>query len=198
MSFVGNTAQILSSRSEDGGQTWSAPVEVTELRSHGVDGMRTGQLISAAIDPKRGGLFVTWPDERFTPGVDQIVLATSWDGIGWSAPIRVSDGPDDAPSFTPAVAVNGQGHFGIAYSTFRNDPQRRFLADQYLVTTNSRGRLLGASRVSTHSTTSATPRSREASSSATTRAWCRPEDIQAGRGGTYETRGSETASSRTS
>lgn len=151
MSFVQNTIQILTSRSEDGGETWSSPVTVGELRSHGVDGMRTGQLVAAAIDPRRGGLFVTWPDERFTPGVDQIVLATSWDGIGWSAPMRVSDGPDDAPAFTPAVAVNGQGHFGIAYSTFRNDPQRRFLADQYLVTTNSRGRLLGASRVSTHS-----------------------------------------------
>jgi hypothetical protein len=151
MSYFSDHVDLLAAHSDDGGGTWSAPALVERPNTHGVADLRTGELVAAAIDPRRGALYAVWPDQRFTPGTDQIVLSTSWDGVGWSAPVRVSDGPNDAPSFTPAVAVNGQGHFGIAYSTLRNDPARRFLVDQYLVTINSRGRLLGATRSSTHS-----------------------------------------------
>ncbi len=151
MSYFTTRVEIRAARSDDGGATWSEPVVVTESNTHGVPGLRTGELVAAAIDPRSGRVYVVWPDQRFTPGTDQIALAVSDDGVSWSAPQRISDGPDDAPSFTPAVAVNGQGKFGIAYSTLRNDPARRFLVDQYFVTTNARGRLLGATRSSTAS-----------------------------------------------
>lgn len=151
LSYLQTSVQLLAARSDDGGESWSVPVVVAEPRAHGVAQMRTGELIAAAIDVRRGTLYVTWQDERFTPGTDQIVLSTSADGVNWSAPQRVSDGPDNAPCFTPAVAVNGQGRFGISYSTLRNDPQRRFLVDQYFVTVDARRRLTGSSRVSTQS-----------------------------------------------
>ncbi len=151
MSHVPDSVEVRAARSVDGGDHWSEPVLVALPRTHGVAGLRTGGVIAAAIDARNGRLYVVWADERFTPGVDQIVLSASSDGVNWSAPLRVSDGPDDAPCFTPAVAVNGQGRFGVAYSTLRLDPARSFLVDQYLVTTNSRGRLTGASRISTRS-----------------------------------------------
>src|SRR6185295_3186530 len=109
----------------------------------GVAGVRTGELFAAAIDSRNGRLYLVWPDQRFTPGADQIVLAASDDGTFWTEPLRVSDGQDDAPCFTPAVAVSGQGRFGVAYSTLRLDPERRYSVDQYLATTNWRGRLTG-------------------------------------------------------
>ncbi len=160
MSFIPSAAptgplysaiEIRAARSDDGGDTWSEPALVALADTHGVPGMRTGELPAAAIDRRSGRLYVAWQDQRFTPGTDQIVMSVSDDGGYWTDPRRISDGPDDAPAFTPAVAVNGQGHWGVAYATFRNDPARRFLADQYLVTTNNRGRVLGASRVSNQS-----------------------------------------------
>lgn len=151
MSYFADRVEIRAARSDDGGESFAAPALVALADSRGVDGLRTGGLVAAAIDPRGGRLYAVWPDQRFTRGTDQIVLAISNDGVGWTAPQRVSDGPDDAPSFTPAVAVNGQGRYGIAYSTLRNDPARRFLVDQYFVTTNSRGRPLAATRSSTRS-----------------------------------------------
>jgi len=144
---------ILVARSTDGGETWSAPATVATERSRGVRGLRTGDgLPAAAIDPHTGKLYVVWTDDRFTPGTDQVLLASSGDGgATWSAPRRVSDGPDDAPAFTPAVAVTGQGQVGVAYSSLRNDPSRRFLVDQYLTVTNRRGVFQKARRMSTKS-----------------------------------------------
>jgi hypothetical protein len=150
-SYLPGSAELRAARSTDGGSTWSEPVLVALPQTRGVAALRTGELFAAAIDPRNGRLYLVWPDQRFTPGADQIVLAASDDGVYWTEPLRVSDGPDDAPCFTPAVAVNGQGRFGVAYSTLRLDPARSFLVDQYLVTTNSRGRLTGAGRVSTRS-----------------------------------------------
>jgi len=151
MSYLPWSVEVRAARSEDGGVTWSAPVLVAEPQTLGVPLLRTGELIAAAIDPLRGPIYLVWPDHRFTPGTDQIVLSTSGDGVSWSPPLRVSDGPNDAPCFTPAVAVSGQGRFGVAYSTLRLDPERRYSVDQYLATTNWRGRLTGASRISTRS-----------------------------------------------
>ncbi|HEX2644148.1 MAG TPA: sialidase family protein, partial [Thermoanaerobaculia bacterium] len=130
----GTRENLVSARSEDGGATWSQPVPVADSRPVGVADLRTAEgLPAAAIDPASGAIYVAWQDGRFTPGVDQIVLAVSTDGgESWSEPRRISDGPDDAPSFTPALAVNGQGQVAVSYYSLRNDPARRFLFDLYL------------------------------------------------------------------
>jgi hypothetical protein len=136
----------------DGGDTWSAPATISDLRPAGVDGLRTGDaLCSAAVNPKTGDLYVVWQDERFSPGVDQVVFSRSTDGgESWSAPRRISDGPLNTANFTPAVAVNANGVVGIAYYSLRNDPVRRILVDAYLVTSRDRGRKFGrGARLST-------------------------------------------------
>jgi hypothetical protein len=124
---------IVSSRSEDGGSTWSAPVQVASLRGLGVRGLRTGGLPAAAIDSHNGRLYAVWQDDAFTPGTVQVLMARSEDeGRSWSDSQLVSDGPADAPSFTPAVAVGPTGRVAVSYYTLRNDPQRLFLVDHYL------------------------------------------------------------------
>ena len=37
----------------------------------------------------------------------------------------LSDGPDGAASFTPAVAVNDAGQVAVSYYSLRNSPRRR-------------------------------------------------------------------------
>lgn len=140
-----------AARSDDGGLTWSPPVEVADVEGAGVRDLRTGELPAAAVDPRNGRLYVVWQDGRFTPGVDQVVLSRSEDGGQiWSAPLRVSDGPDDAPSFTPAVAVAGDGRVAVAYYSLRNDPARRYGVDHYVAQSKD-GVNFGASRRTTSS-----------------------------------------------
>jgi len=137
------SGSIESSSSTDGGDTWSPPVKVADVFTASERGSRTaGGLPSAAIDPATGNVFVVWQDERFTRGTDQILLAVSPDGTnGWSSPRRVSDGPDNVPNFTPAVAVNGAGQVGVAYYSFRNSPPgTSFMVDEYLTVGGPRGR----------------------------------------------------------
>jgi hypothetical protein len=143
--------EIVAARSTDGGDTWSEPVVIADIRTAGVADARTGGILpTAAIDPKRGDLYVAWQDSRFSPGVDQIVLSRSSDGgQTWSAPQRVSDGPLDAPNFTPALAVNPNGLVGVSYYSLRHDPERRFLVDEYFTLSRNRGqRFLSGQRVS--------------------------------------------------
>lgn len=124
---------ILSSRSEDGGTTWSAPVQVSAVNGAGVRSLRTGGLPAAAVDPRDGRLYAVWQDDAFTGGVDQVLMARSEDGgLTWSPAQAVSDGPDDAASFTPAVAVGPTGRVAVSYYSLRNDPDRRFLVDHYV------------------------------------------------------------------
>ena len=152
---AGNSAgaSILLARSEDGGATWSAPQQVAVQNSAGVRGLRTGDgLPSAAIDLRSGRLWVVWNDDSLTPQVDQIVASSSSDGgRTWSAPVRVSDGPTDAPAFNPAIAINAEGIVAVAYASLRNDPARRYLVDQYMTVTNSRGVFGRSLRQSTQS-----------------------------------------------
>ena len=131
---------LLASHSTDGGRTWSAPVTVSDVRAFGVDGSRTGAgLPAVAVDGRTGALYAVWEDERFTPGTDQVVLSRSTDGgQTWSAPQRVSDGPDSAANFTPAVAVTPEGWVGVSYYSLRNNPAH-VLVDEYLSVSKSGG-----------------------------------------------------------
>jgi hypothetical protein len=138
---------LVCARSTDGGRRWRRAVVIARVDSIGVPELRTGNgLPMAAVDPASGAIYVVWQDQRFTPSTDQVVLSRSTDsGRSWSAPLRISDGPDQAASFTPAVAVNGRGEVGVAYSSLRNDPQRRYLVDQYFCGSQDGGISFGAS-----------------------------------------------------
>ena len=131
---------IFFSKSTNGGATFSTPRTIHQLRSLSVPFIRDGSILpSFAVDRTSGDLYLVWADTRWT-GVDQTTISYSRDGgATWSAPRRVGDGPDDAATFTAAVAVNGKGEVGVSYTSLENDPARLFLIDQYLSISRDRG-----------------------------------------------------------
>jgi hypothetical protein len=143
-----DTLELLAARSDDGGETWSAPVRIDQIFPAGIEQMRTGEgLAAAAVDPRNGTLYVVWQDARNDGATDQILLSRSTDGgASWTSPVVVSDGPADAGSFTPAVAVDGAGRVGVAYQSLRNDPDRHLLVDEYLALSGNGGASFAASR----------------------------------------------------
>ena len=87
-------------RSTDGGGSLTPPRAISPLFSTATPGLRAPSLPSAAVAGD-GRVFVAWQDCRFRPrcragdGANDIVVASSLDGAGWTAPTRV---PIDAVS----------------------------------------------------------------------------------------------------
>lgn len=83
-------ARVMASLSSDAGVTWSAPVE-----------LGTGGGPAGAVDD--GHVVVVWHTGSEEAG-STITLA-SWDGQGWSSPVRVDE--SDASPVWASVAVDG-------------------------------------------------------------------------------------------
>ncbi len=131
---------IFLSTSANGGASFSSPRVIQTLSSQSVPFIRDGSILpSLSVDRKTGDLYLVWADSRWT-GVDQTTISYSRDkGVTWSVPMRVSNGPGDAPTFTAAVAVNGMGEVGVSYTSLENDPARAFGIDQYFSVSRDRG-----------------------------------------------------------
>jgi hypothetical protein len=116
-------------RSQDHGDTWSAPIVVAADQSVGTadvktrTALRTGAgLPSIAVDRASGSIYVAWSDSRFSNGLrDGIALAKSVDGgVTWSNPMQVNQAPT-IQAFTPAVTVGAGGRVAVTYFDFRQD-----------------------------------------------------------------------------
>lgn len=86
--FVGS---VLGFRSTDGGLTWGSTVTVAPITDHDMaGGLRSEPLPSAEIDGG-GNVYVAWHDCRFVANctANDIVMATSSDGLNWSGVSRV-------------------------------------------------------------------------------------------------------------
>ncbi|HUM06181.1 MAG TPA: sialidase family protein [Terriglobales bacterium] len=110
--------------SVNGGQGWTAAVNVGQFINHAEAGdIRSAGLPSAAIDAK-GKVFVAWPDCRFRAScaANDIVFSKSGSGTTWSAVKRV---PIDPVSSTVDHFITGMAiepstygttaHIGLAY-----------------------------------------------------------------------------------
>jgi hypothetical protein len=123
-----------SIRSRDGGVSFEASVPVASVTSHVPTGMRALPIPSSEVDGA-GRVYVAWQDCRFRPGCvgpsfpapNDIVYATSDDGVSWSAvrriPIdRTTSGVDHfIPGLGVSSATQGAGaDLAVAYYYFRN------------------------------------------------------------------------------
>ncbi|HXT22368.1 MAG TPA: sialidase family protein, partial [Thermoanaerobaculia bacterium] len=72
----GNRIRLLTARSTDGGETWTAALPIDDMFPSGVDGMRVGDgIAAAAVDRRNGALYVVWEDARRTGNVDEVLLS---------------------------------------------------------------------------------------------------------------------------
>ena len=132
-SLSGANLSIFFAKSTDGGLSFTPKKKLARIQAAGVADLRAGATLpSLAVDPTTGDLYLAWADARWT-GVDQATIMISRDkGATWTAPARVTDGPDNAPAFTVSVAANAQRGVAVSYYSLQNDTRRRFLADQYV------------------------------------------------------------------
>lgn len=112
-------AALAAEVSRDGGRTWSPSVRIAAQVGGGVNGMRTGGLPSATIDPVSGQMYVVWQDSRYrSNGTPDILLSQSATAANWTAPRRVnSDALNNGVAhFTPDVAAYA-GRVYVSYRT---------------------------------------------------------------------------------
>ncbi len=114
-------------KSEDGGESWSEPVLVTEgtpLRElakypgTGKELRMAEDIQHSAIDPKTDRLYVVLTTGALTGGGHaQVALTTSEDGgRTWSPIQRVNTDPEK-PAWRPSLAVNSEGRVAVTYFT---------------------------------------------------------------------------------
>ncbi|HKP91106.1 MAG TPA: sialidase family protein [Thermoleophilaceae bacterium] len=121
---------IAAFRSTNGGASWTAPTIVSGIYHNTVAGeMRVGPLPSAEVD-RSGRVYVTWEDCRFRGcGTNDIVIASSADGVNWTDAGRVPIDPvaSGIEHFVPGLGVDrttsgGGARLGLAYHFIDNGP----------------------------------------------------------------------------
>lgn len=121
-SILSRENRIAAVRSVDGGATWDAPVAVSELEERPILGLRAGALSSVDIGAD-GTIYAVWSDCRFREcEANDIVLATSRDGVRWSEPTRVPSPSSEVAYdyFLPAVGASRAGRrLAVLYHSVR-------------------------------------------------------------------------------
>jgi hypothetical protein len=116
------TGTIESFRSIDGGATFTRTT-LAQLTSASNAPMRAISLPSLAIDSS-GTLFASWADCRFRAScsANDIVVASSTDGISWSAPARVPLAPvtSTLDAMIPGLGADPTrpGHLALVYAYY--------------------------------------------------------------------------------
>ena len=98
--------QIATVRSTDGGATFGAPFRIAPLEAAEFGWLRAPPFVSADVDAG-GKVHVVWREcsvEAYCSA--DIVLASSPDGVRWTAPVRVPSISPDGINFLPALAVD--------------------------------------------------------------------------------------------
>jgi hypothetical protein len=123
---AGAVQKLFASRSEDRGQSWSEPLEVTSQSIQPYLDPETGDQLSnqdltfhsAAIAPD-GTVYVAW-DRASSPATGTIDIVKSSDGgVTWSGPTELPG--VSAFAFEPAIAVDSRGTVGVTWYDTRND-----------------------------------------------------------------------------
>jgi hypothetical protein len=129
-------ATILMRQSTDQGQTFSDPVIVTGLKTHGNLGdlgltdstgrpFRTNTFPQAAVNPVTGDIYVIYNDQGngSADRADIFFTESSDGGKHWSKPLRVNDDATNNDQYSPTMAVTPDGsHVGVFWYDRRLDP----------------------------------------------------------------------------
>lgn len=132
-----DASSIWASRSEDRGESWSAPVRVAPFYPvFDLEVSHKYRIVpnpAMAVDASSGALYVTYPfyvGPPAAPGgnLDVYLVRSTDGGASWSAPVRVND---DLPSATngqwmPALAVGPDGTVHATWLDSREDPRGQF------------------------------------------------------------------------
>jgi hypothetical protein len=114
--------RLLAVRSTDGGASFEEPVVISTLEERPFLGLRAGALSSVDVAPN-GTIYAAWSDCRFREcEANDVVLATSPDGVRWTAPAAVPTGSADPlyDYFLPAVAASRAGRkVAVLYHSLR-------------------------------------------------------------------------------
>jgi len=138
----GLTGSIAAVVSTDGGMTFTR-VTVSDLHAHPNGGLRAIPLPSVTIDPA-GKLYAVWHDCRFRPActANDLVLATSTDGLAWTAPVQIPLAAGGVPvdAFLPAIVADptAPAHLGLLYGHWQpgSCPSDCLLEIAFVSTTN--------------------------------------------------------------
>ena len=80
--------RVAAIRSADGGRSFSAPVTVAPTNFKPTPGLRAPPLPSAEVD-SAGNVYVAWPDCGAACEWNDLLVASSADGIAWSRPTHL-------------------------------------------------------------------------------------------------------------
>lgn len=112
------TGTMKSITSTDGGNSWSAPVVVTQLAPYFEEsaGLRAPNLPSATTDGH--SIWVAYQDSSMSGGASNDILLTSSpsEGAGWSAALDATPGELTLDHFTPGLG-NANGNLYLSYRT---------------------------------------------------------------------------------
>ena len=98
--------EIASARSTDGGVTFAAPSRIALLESVEFGWLRAPPFVSADVEAG-GRVFVVWRECSVETSCSaDIVLASSPDGVTWTAPVRIPSLSLEEFNFLPALAVD--------------------------------------------------------------------------------------------
>jgi parallel beta-helix repeat protein len=138
---TGSPDAILVAHSDDGGQSFSTPVQVAELlpfdQGTSVYSFRTNAYPTMAVDGS-GRAYLAWVTRGLAiPNVDPVsgdsrtVVATSNDGATWTAPQPIDQPEDEGHQLFPSLTFNA-GQLVMVYNDYRLDASgvfERFVVD---------------------------------------------------------------------
>lgn len=134
------TGPIYATRSNNGGKTWSQPIEVTNNGGGFAPRVRCC-LFGADIDATTHVMYVAW--EGGVGNTDPVYVAWSRDGAVWSSPIRVSRGDRSGVQRVNVDVVARGGNVYVAYGTRTHIGDHGGIVQQQLSVSHNRGLTFG-------------------------------------------------------
>lgn len=145
-------------KSTNGGATWSTPSTVMTAEQpnspiRGGDQFRFFSILSAAVDPNNGALYVAWTDSRNlnTNGTDVVYVKSTNGGTTWSAVTRLSHDPVGVvrDHITPVIVVGADSKVHAFWLDRRLDASNHLFDSWYSSSTDGGATWDPDTRVST-------------------------------------------------